>query len=39
MFNFKVTAYDNWGLIGEGTHERAVIDEERFMKKCYAKFE
>jgi len=39
MFTFKVTAYDNWGLIGEGTHERAVIDEERFMKKCYAKFE
>lgn len=39
MVNFKVTAYDNWGLIGEGTHERAIIDEERFMKKCYSKLE
>ena len=39
MVKFKVEAYDDWGLIGEGTHERAIIDEERFMKKCYAKLE
>lgn len=39
MVNFKVEAYDDWGLIGEGTHERAIIDEERFMKKCYSKLE
>ena len=36
---FKVEAYDNKGLIGEGTHERAIIDCERFMKKCLAKLE
>ncbi len=34
MYTFKVEAYDNKGLIGEGTHERAIIDCERFMKKC-----
>ena len=39
MYTFKVEAYDNKGLIGEGTHERAVIDCERFMKKCLAKLE
>ena len=33
MYTFKVEAYDNKGLIGEGTHERAIIDCERFMKK------
>ena len=25
------------GLIGEGTHERFIIAEERFMQKCQAK--
>ena len=30
---FKVAAYDECGLIGEGTHERFVIDTERFMQK------
>ncbi|MBQ8702750.1 MAG: thioesterase family protein [Bacteroidales bacterium] len=30
---FKVTAYDEAGPIGEGTHERFVIDTERFMAK------
>ena len=39
MYTFRVEAYDNKGLIGEGTHERAVIDCERFMKKCQAKLE
>ena len=39
MYTFKVEAYDNKGLIGEGTHERAIIDCERFMKKCLAKLE
>ena len=36
IYTFRVAAYDNTGLIGEGTHERAVIDNERFMSKCLA---
>ncbi len=31
---FKVSAYDDCELIGEGTHERFIIDVERFMEKC-----
>ena len=30
----KVTASDEDGLIGEGTHTRAVIDNARFLQKC-----
>ena len=31
---FKVAAYDEKGLIGEGTHERFVIDIDRFQSKA-----
>ena len=34
MITFKVTASDAEGLIGEGTHTRAVISNERFLQKC-----
>ena len=34
---FKVAAYDNAGLIGEGTHERFIIDVEKFMSKTNGK--
>ncbi len=34
---FDVKAYDEAGLIGEGTHERFVIFAEKFTEKCYAK--
>jgi len=34
---FSVKAYDEAGLIGEGTHERFVIDTEKFMAKISAK--
>ena len=34
MITFKVTASDAEGLIGEGTHTRAVIDNARFLQKC-----
>ena len=34
MITFKVTAYDAEGLIGEGTHTRAVIDNARVLQKC-----
>lgn len=30
---FRVKAYDEKGLIGEGTHERFIIDNEKFMQK------
>ena len=33
----EVTATDTAGLIGEGTHQRAVITVDRFMDKCQAK--
>lgn len=32
--SFNVSAYDETGLIGEGTHQRAIITKDRFMKKC-----
>lgn len=35
----KVTAYDEKGLIGQGTHERFIITEERFLSKCAKKLE
>ena len=34
MITFKVTASDEEGLIGEGPHTRAVIDNARFLQKC-----
>ena len=34
---FTVRAYDNSGLIGEGIHERFIIDNARFMEKAQAK--
>lgn len=34
---FSVRAYDEAGLIGEGSHERFVIDTERFMEKLKSK--
>lgn len=30
---FSVEAYDEFGLIGKGTHERYIVDNERFLKK------
>ncbi|SDB28996.1 thioesterase family protein [Eubacterium oxidoreducens] len=34
---FKVEAYDQKGLIGEGTHERFIIESEPFQQKADAK--
>lgn len=31
---FAVRAFDEKGLIGEGRHERFIINDEKFMKKC-----
>jgi predicted thioesterase len=30
---FSVTAYDETGIIGKGTHERFIINVEKFMEK------
>jgi len=37
MITFSVTAYDEAGKIGEGTHKRALVTEQRFLDKTYAK--
>ena len=34
---FRVTARDDAGVVGEGTHERFVIDTERFQTKALAR--
>ena len=37
MVDFAVRAWDEAGLIGQGTHTRAIINNERFLSKCNAK--
>ena len=39
MVDFAVRAWDEKGLIGQGTHTRAIINNERFLSKCNAKLE
>ncbi|MBE6989492.1 MAG: dihydrolipoamide acyltransferase [Ruminococcaceae bacterium] len=34
LVTFRVTACDECGPIGEGTHVRAIISNERFLQKC-----
>lgn len=34
---FYVTAFDESGKIGEGTHQRVVITSQKFLDKVYAK--
>ena len=36
---FSVRAFDEKGLIGEGTHERFIIDNERFIEKTNSKLQ
>ena len=36
---FSVAAYDEAGLIGQGTHQRAIITDQRFLDKCRKKLE
>ncbi len=35
----KVTAYDGKSLIGEGTHQRFIVSDERFLAKAAGKLE
>ena len=37
IISFDIKAYDESGLIGEGTHKRAVINTQKFLDKTYAK--
>lgn len=34
---FKVEAYDESGLVGEGTHQRYIVDLEKFIAKALTK--
>lgn len=36
---FAVKVYDETGLVGEGVHERFVVDREKFMSKAQAKLD
>lgn len=37
VITFAVTAYDEAGKIGEGTHKRCLVTAQRFLDKAYAK--
>ena len=37
ILTFQVHAYDESGLIGEGTHKRAVVTAQKFLEKTYEK--
>ena len=39
MVDFALKAWDEKGPIGEGTHTRAIINNERFLAKCNAKLD
>ena len=39
LIDFEMEAFDAAGPIGTGRHQRAIIDIERFMSKCYGKLE
>ena len=37
ILTFQITAYDEAGKIGEGTHKRAIISTQKFLDKTYSK--
>ncbi len=37
VITFTVTAFDEVGKIGEGTHKRCLVSTQRFLDKTYAK--
>ena len=39
MIDFKVSAWDEKGPIGGGTHTRAIIKYEKFLAKCNSKLD
>ena len=37
IITFSVTAFDESGKIGEGTHKRAIVTNQKFLDKTYSK--
>ena len=37
IITFQITAYDEAGKIGEGTHKRCIVSSQRFLDKTYEK--
>ena len=37
VITFQVTAYDEIGEIGRGTHTRVIVNSQKFLEKAYAK--
>lgn len=37
VITFNVTAYDEAGEIGKGTHKRVLVNEQKFLEKVYQK--
>lgn len=37
ILTFQVTAFDEAGVIGEGTHKRAILTAQKFLDKTYNK--
>ena len=37
VITFAVTAYDEAGQIGRGTHQRVIVNSQKFLEKAYSK--
>ena len=37
IISFDIKAYDESGLIGEGTHKRVIINSQKFLERTYGK--
>ena len=37
VITFAVTAYDEAGEIGHGTHKRVIVNSQKFLEKAYSK--
>ena len=37
IITFQLTAYDEAGKIGEGTHKRCIVSSQKFLDRAYAK--
>ena len=37
IVTFELTAFDETGQIGKGTHKRCVVNSQKFLEKAYAK--
>ena len=37
IVTFRLSAYDEAGLIGEGTHKRCIVPRQKFLDKAYTK--